>query len=181
MDRSGKGNGLLVFSHCKAVRPGSGPRHIVFHPEGRFVYLVNEISNTVTVFSYDPATAGMAELQTVSTLPEGYSQRTHCAEIRIDPSGRFLYASNRGHDSIAVFDVGADGTLKFKGVEQRGIKNPRNFNITPDGRFCLVASQDAGSVEVFRINADTGLMEESCGRVSIDKPVCIRFFTGKQR
>jgi 6-phosphogluconolactonase len=158
------------------VKPGAGPRHFALHPSGKFAYVINEMGGMVTAFAYEPASGALTEIQTITTLPEGFQGANSCAEVRVHPSGMFLYGSNRGHDSIVVYRIDpAKGTLTFVEHETAGIKTPRNFNIDPTGKFCLVANQDGDSVIVFRINVTTGALEPTEHKVSVGKPVCIRF------
>ena len=158
------------------LTPGAGPRHFVFHPSGRFAYVINELNSTITAFAYEPASGALTEIQTVPTLPAGYSGSSTCAEVHVHPSGKFLYGSNRGHDSIAVYRIDpATGTLTFVEHETDGINEPRNFNIDPTGSFCLVANQDGNSVVVFRIDQATGALEPTGHKIAVSKPVCVRF------
>jgi 6-phosphogluconolactonase len=158
------------------VKPGAGPRHFVFHPNGMFAYVINELNCTVTAFAYESASGALREIQTITTLPDGFVGSNTSAEVRVHPSGKFLYGSNRGHDSIVVYRVDlAKGTLTFVEHETADIKTPRNFNIDPTGQFCLVASQAKDSVVVFRIDQETGALEPTGYKVSVAKPVCVRF------
>ena len=158
------------------VKPGAGPRHFSFSPNGKYAYVINELDCTITAFAYDPASGALTEIQTVPTLPSGFDGSSTCAEVRVHPSGKFLYGSNRGHDSIAVYRIDpAKGTLVFVEHEMAGIKTPRNFNIDPTGTFCLVANQGGDSVVVFRINQKTGALEPTGHKISLGRPVCIRF------
>jgi len=158
------------------VKPGAGPRHFVFHPTGTYAYVINELDSTITAFAYDATGGSLKEIQTVPTLPSGFSGSSWCAEVRVHPSGRFLYGSNRGHDSIVVYRIDpANGILTLVKHETDGIKVPRNFNIEPTGKFCLVANQDGDSVVVFRIDPATGVLEPTDHQVVVSKPVCIRF------
>ena len=158
------------------VKPGAGPRHFAFGVDGRYAYVINELHGTVTAFTYEPASGALTEIQTVTTLPDGFTGSSSCAEVRVHPGGRFLYGSNRGHDSIAVYRIDpAKGTLTFVEHERAGIKTPRNFNIDPTGKFCLVANQGSDSVVVFRIDQKTGALEPTEHKISVGKPVCIRF------
>ena len=119
------------------VKPGAGPRHFTFHPNGKFAYVINELQCTVTAYAYKPDSGALTPIQTITTLPEGYDKPSSCAEIRVHPNGRFLYGSNRGHDSIAVYRIDeATGELVFVEHETQAIKTPRNFNIDPTGAFC---------------------------------------------
>lgn len=156
--------------------PGAGPRHFTFHPGGRYAYVINELNCTMTAFTYDAAAGTLAEIQTVPTLPIGFDGTNTCAEIRVHPSGRFLYGSNRGHNSIVVYRIDlARGTLSFVEHETDGIRTPRNFNIDPTGTFCLVANQDGDDVVVFRIDPSTGMLEPTGFRIPVSRPVCLRF------
>ena len=158
------------------VKPGAGPRHFAFHPSGKFAYVINELDCTVTAFAYEPASGALTEIQTVTTLPSEFDGPNTCAEVRAHPSGKFLYGSNRGHDSIAVYRVDpAKGTLTFVEHETVEIKTPRNFNIDPTGTFCLVANQGNDSVVVFRIDSETGALEPTGHKISVGRPVCVRF------
>jgi 6-phosphogluconolactonase len=158
------------------VKPGSGPRHFTFGIDGKYAYVINEMGGTITAFTYEPASGTLTEIQTISTLPDDFSGFNGCAEVCVHPNGRFLYGSNRGHDSIAVYRIDqVKGTLTFVERERAGIKTPRNFNIDPTGEFCLVANQGADSVVVFKINQETGTLQPTGNKISIGKPVCIRF------
>ena len=162
------------------VKPGAGPRHFAFGADGRYAYVINEMGGTVTAFSYEPASGTLTEIQSITTLPDDFAGSSSCAEVRVHPSGRFLYGSNRGHDSIAVYRIDpAKGTLTFVEHERADIKTPRNFNIDPTGKFCLVANQDGNSVIVFRIDQKTGALEPTGHKISIGRPVCIRFLQPK--
>jgi len=158
------------------VKPGAGPRHFSFGIDGDYAYVINELDATITAFAYEPASGTLNEIQTITTLPDDFDGRRSCAEVRVHPSGRFLYGSNRGHDSIAVYRIDpAKGTLTFVEHEKAGIKTPRNFNIDPTGKFCLVANQGGNSVVVFKIDQKTGALEPTGNKISVGKPVCIRF------
>lgn len=158
------------------LKPGAGPRHFVFHPGGKCAYVINELDCTITAFAYDSTSGALTEVQTVPTLPEGCAGRNACAEIRVYPSGRFLYGSNRGHDSIVVYRIDeAEKPLTFVEHETAGIKTPRSFNIDPTGTFCLVANQGSDSVVVFRVDHQTGALEPTGHKVAVPKPVCVRF------
>ena len=164
------------------VRPGAGPRHFTFHPNGKYAYVINELDCTMTAFTYDSASGALKEIQTITTLPNGFNGSNTCAEVRVHPSGKFLYGSNRGHDSIVCYRVDlADGTLTLIEHETSDIKVPRNFNIDPTGRFCLVANQGMDNVVVFRINQETGALEPKDSRISIAKPVCVRFLRPRRK
>ncbi|MHC4727331.1 MAG: lactonase family protein [Planctomycetota bacterium] len=158
------------------LKPGAGPRHFSFHPNGKYAYVINELDCTVTAFTYEPTSGALSDIQTITTLPKDFNGSNTCAEVRVHPSGKFLYGSNRGHDSIAVYRIDlANGKLTFVEHETIDIKTPRNFNIDPKGKFCLVANQGTDSVVVFRINQRTGALEPTGHKISIGRPVCVRF------
>jgi 6-phosphogluconolactonase len=159
-----------------AVAPKSGPRHFAFHPNGHYAYVINEMANTVTAMKYDAEHGTLTEIQTLSTLPEGYKSPTWTAEVQVHPSGKFLYGSNRGHNSIAVFRIDEKtGELAAGGRQASGIKVPRNFKIDPTGKFLLVANQDGDSILVFRIDPKTGELQATGSKVEVAKPVCVKF------
>jgi 6-phosphogluconolactonase len=159
-----------------AISPGSGPRHLAFRPDGKFVYALNEMLSGVVVFRYDAGRGTLAELQTLSTLPEGFSGESSGAEIAMHPGGKFLYASNRGHDSIAIFRVDpAKGTLtSVDRVSTQG-KTPRSFAIDPSGRFLVAANQSSGTLVIFRIDQQTGGLTPTDTTVQVGSPVCVVF------
>ncbi len=162
------------------VKAGAGPRHFVFHPKGKYAYVINELDCTVTAFAYESSSGLLNQIQTITTLPKDFDGSNACAEVRVHPSGEFLYGSNRGHDSIVVYRINLpDGTLTYVEHETADIKTPRNFNIDPTGKFCLVANQGRDSVVVFRINKETGALEPADHKVSVAKPVCVRFLRSK--
>jgi 6-phosphogluconolactonase len=158
------------------VAPAAGPRHAAFHPGGRHFYVINELSSTVTAFSYDPATGALSELQTLSTLPAGYAGPSFTAEIAVRPDGKFLYGSNRGHDSIAIFAIDpASGRLTPAGHQSTLGKRPRNFAIDPTGAYLLAANQDSDTIAVFRIDKTSGGLTAVGAPVGVPRPVSIVF------
>ena len=159
-----------------AVEAGAGPRHFAFHPDGRHAYVINEMASTVTALDYDAERGTLTPSETVSTLPEGFDGSNTTADVHVHPSGRFLYGSNRGHDSIAIFAIDIDsGALRPAGHCSTGGRTPRNFSIEPSGRFLLAANQDSDSIVAFRIDPETGALEPTGARVEVPKPVCILF------
>jgi 6-phosphogluconolactonase len=157
-----------------SVAPGAGVRHFTFHPDGRHAYAINELGSTVTAFAYDPERGSLKDLQTLSTLPEGFKGENTCAEVEVYPSGKFLYGSNRGQDSIAVFTIDAKtGELTAAGHQGKGVKVPRNFAIDPTGANLVVANQDANSLVVFRIDPKTGALTPTGSTVEVPRPVCV--------
>lgn len=158
------------------VKAGAGPRHLTFHPDGKFAYVISELDETMTVYAYNAKSGALTEIQQISTLPDDFKGVSWCAEVRVHPNGKFLYGSNRGHDSIVIYKIDPEkGTLTLSGFQNAGIKNPRNFNLDPSGRFCVVANHDSGSVCTFRVDPETGALEPAGKPISIGKPVCVRF------
>ena len=158
-----------------SVKAGSGPRHFAFHPNGRNAYVINEMASTVTAFQYDAAQGVLKEVQTLSTLPKSYTGDTSTAEVQVHPSGKFLYGSNRGHDSIAVFAIEANGTLRYVENTSTGGKTPRNFGISPDGKYLLAANQQTNNVVVFRIDPKSGHLSSTGNTLEVPSPVCVKF------
>jgi 6-phosphogluconolactonase len=159
-----------------AVAPGAGPRHFAFHPGGRFAYVINELHCTVTAFAYRAGKGSLEEVQTVSTLPGKREDGFSTAEVQVHPSGKFLYGSNRGHHTIAVFAIdGAKGTLTPLEHEPTRGKTPRNFGIDPTGAYLLAANQDSDTIALFRIDPGTGRLEAQGDLVSVPTPVCVKF------
>ena len=158
------------------VAPGSGPRHLALHPSARFVYGINELASTVTVYAFDAEAGVLEPVQTASTLPAEFQGENYTAEIRVHPSGRFVYATNRGHDSIAVFAVDeASGQLASRGQVSSGGNWPRSFVIDSGGVYLLAANQHSDNIVVFRIDEGSGALEPTGSELVIDAPVCIVF------
>ena len=156
--------------------PGAGPRHLVFSFDSRFLYMLNEMQSSVVAYSYDAASGAMHELQTISSLPKGFSGENTAAEIEIDPSGKFLFASNRGDDSIAVFAIDPrTGMLTHVETDSTGGKTPRNFAIDPTGSWLLAANQDSDKIVVFRIDQKTGHLNPTGDVFQLPSPVCLKF------
>lgn len=157
------------------TKPGAGPRHLVFHPNGKLAYLVNELNSTVTALAYDAAVGRFRELQTVSALPASYTGENSCADIHVAPNGLFLYASNRGHNSIAVFAIdSANGTLApVQDVDTQG-KTPRNFALDPSGRLLLVANQNSNNVVTYRVDPQSGLLTPTGQTVEVPSPMFLQ-------
>jgi 6-phosphogluconolactonase len=156
--------------------PGAGPRHIAFHPNGKFAYVVNELQSSITTFTYDGSRGALQKLTTVTTLPKGFSGSNDAAEIKVHPSGKFLFASNRGHDSIAVFSIDSHtGTLTLVDHFSTQGKTPRNFEIDPTGKLLFVANQDTDNIVVFRINPNNGRLTSNGQILHVPAPVCLKF------
>jgi len=159
------------------VHPGAGPRHFDFHPIGRYAYVINELDSTITTFAYEESSGHLTELQALSTLPVGFEGRSHCADIHVHPSGNFVYGSNRGHDSIAIFAIDqSSGLLTAVGHESTQGKVPRNFAIDPTGIFLLAANQNTDTVVVFRIDQHTGALIPTGQALDVPTPVCLKFW-----
>jgi 6-phosphogluconolactonase len=169
-------NGILKEASTVSMKPGAGPRHFAFHPNGKFGYAINELDNTVTQMKYDASTGKLSVIESVSTLPADFKETSYTAEIRIHPNGKFLYGSNRLHDSIAIFSIDpSTGNLKLLHTESTRGKYPRNFNIDPSGKWLLVANQNGGGITVFELNPATGLLNFTGHRIELDHPVCVKF------
>jgi 6-phosphogluconolactonase len=159
-----------------SLKPGAGPRHFTFHPNGKFAYVINELDSTVTAFQYKPAKGKLKEIQNITTLPEDFKGVSNCADVHVHPDGEFLYGSNRGHNSIAIFNIDPlKGKLKPNGYTSTEGDIPRNFAIDPSGQFILAANQNSNSIYSFRINAETGELIPTGYMIEIPKPVCIKF------
>ncbi len=160
-----------------AVAPGSGPRHFGFDPKGRFGFVINEMVCTVTAFGYDSSAGRLTEIQTVSTLPEGVAVHPSysTAEVFVHPNGKFLYGSNRGHDTIAVFSIDPKGHLKLIENEPSLAKIPRGFGIDPTGQYLIAGGQNSDNAFVFRIDPKSGRLEPTGQKVSVGSPVCVAF------
>ncbi|MFO0890025.1 MAG: lactonase family protein [Isosphaeraceae bacterium] len=157
------------------VAPASGPRHFAFRPDGKFAYVINEMANTVTAFAYDAEKGSLDSIQAISTLPDDFKGTSYTAEVQVHPSGKFVYGSNRGHDSIAIFRVDPEtGKLTAAGHQSTLGKNPRNFALDPSGSFLLAENQDSDTIAVFRIDSSTGGLTQVGEPISVPMPVCIR-------
>ncbi len=158
------------------IKPGSGARHVKFHPNGRWVYLISEIASTVTAFNWDSAKGALTEFQTISALPDNFKGTNTCAEIMVHPNGKFLYASNRGDDSLAVFAID-QATGKLTPIEHvpSGGKTPRNFAFDPAGKWIICSNHDSNNALVFRVDENTGKLTQTGQPVSVPYPFCERF------
>ena len=159
-----------------SIKPGSGPRHLAFHPNGRFVYVINEMGSTVTALSFDSKRGALHEIQTVSTLPEKFAGQSTCAEVQVHPSGKFVYGSNRGHDSIVAFAVDPQtGKLSYLEHQSTQGKTPRHFAIDPAGKWLLAENQGSDNIVMFRIDQDSGKLTATGQMIEIGSPVCLEF------
>jgi 6-phosphogluconolactonase len=158
------------------TKPGAGPRHFTFHPNGRYAYLINELDATLTAFAYQRADGKLRPLQTVAALPKDFTGANTCADIHVAPRGRFLYGSNRGHDSIVVFRIEPrTGQLTYVEHVPTGGQTPRNFVIDPTGSFLLVANQQTDNIVSFRLDKETGRLQATGQMIEVPAPVCLRF------
>ncbi len=157
------------------VSPGQGPRHLTFHPTLNIAYLINELASIITVFRHAPENGALEQLQSISALPTDFTGVSHCADIHVHPSGRFLYGSNRGHDSLVMCAIDAHGLVNITGHEPSGGKTPRNFAIDPSGDYLLVANQDSNSILSFRIDQQSGALQPTGHLTQVPSPVCLKF------
>lgn len=159
------------------IEDGAGPRHLDFHPNGKFVYSINEINSTVCAF--EKQNGILKQIQTVSSLPANYNGRKWSADIHISPDGKFLYASNRAADNIAIYSIDTKTSLLTNiGFESSGGKTPRNFMITPEGNFLLAANQDSDNIVIFKRNKSTGMLTKT-DEISVPNPVCLKMVSVK--
>jgi 6-phosphogluconolactonase len=165
--------------HDLATSPGAGPRHITFHSNGKWAYVINELDSTVIALRYDSQMGTLTQIDIVSTLPAGAAQQDNLTgEIVVHPNGKYLYASNRGHDSIAVFAIDqASGRLSSLSHSLAGGRTPRNFNIDPSGKFLLSANLDSDSITVLKIDPTTGKLSPGAHEIKVPQPYCIQFFS----
>ena len=156
------------------VSPGSGPRHFALAPSGKFLYLVNELSSTVAVFSFDSSSGKLHQEQTISTLPQGFKGENTTAEIQVDATGKHLYVSNRGDDSIAVFAIdGHDGKLSIVERVPTGGKEPRHFTLDLSGKWLFAANQNSDTINIFAVDSSSGRLTATSHTVQVPAPVCI--------
>jgi 6-phosphogluconolactonase len=159
-----------------AATPGAGPRHSKFSTDGKFLYVINELNSSVEVFTADASTGALTRVQAIPTLPAGFAGESICAEIRLSPDERFVYGSNRGHDSLAVFARdAAKGTLALVEIVPTGGKHPRNFNLSPDGRWLVCGNKDSDTVTVFRVDTATGRLTRTPQTLKVPQAVCVLF------
>jgi 6-phosphogluconolactonase len=165
-------NGALAAHGALKLKPGAGPRHFAFHPNRKWVYVINELDSTVTAANWKDGS--LAEFQTIAALPAGFTGESWTAEVVVHPNGKFLYGSNRGHDSIAVFAIDGNGKLTvIEHTPTRG-ETPRNFALDPTGQFLFAANQKSGNVQLFRVEK-TGRLTHTGEAVEVGSPVCVRF------
>ncbi|CAN5874006.1 lactonase family protein [soil metagenome] len=157
------------------TKPGAGPRHFAFHENGKFAFLINELDTTISSLAFDAEKGTLKEIQIVSTLPENFKGSNTCADIHVSPNGRFLYGTNRGHDSLVVFEIDEKtGRLNYVEHTSTGGKTPRNFTIAPNGKFLLAANQNSDSIIVFRVDEKTGKLTKTANKAAVSMPVCLK-------
>ena len=157
------------------TRPGSGPRHLAFHPTLDVFYVSGELDSTVAVYVYQPETGVAVEAQAVSTLPEGFSGENYPSEVAVAPSGQYVYVANRGANSIAVFAVDGRGMLKPAGHQSTEGDWPRHFSLDPAGQWLVIANQNGNNIVVLAVDSDSGAFRATGNRVDLSSPMCIRF------
>ncbi|MCP5520612.1 MAG: beta-propeller fold lactonase family protein [Verrucomicrobiales bacterium] len=160
-----------------ALPPGSGPRHLAFSPDGRRVFVLNEMLSTMAGFDWDTERGVLTPVDSQSTLPEGFARPSTTAEVQVHPNGRFVYGSNRGHDSIASFAIQPDGHLTSLGQTPTGGRHPRNFCIDPSGRWLWAANRDTDHLVIFHVDPTTGALRAGGGELAVPSPVCVVFLT----
>ncbi len=158
------------------VKPGAGPRHFAFHPTNKFAYVINELHSTITAFNFDSKKGALNPIQTITTMPADHKRGNSTAQILVHPSGRFVYGSNRGHDSIVAYSVNPkSGKLNYISHTKTEGKTPRNFNIDPSGRFLFAANQNSGNIVIFHLSKKNGRLHPAGQEIRIPRPVCIQF------
>jgi 6-phosphogluconolactonase len=163
-------SGKLTGASKLDTAQGAGPRHLDFSPTAPYAYLINELDSTMTALSYDAGSGKLTKIQTLSTLPADFQGNNSCAEVQVAPSGKFVYGSNRGHNSIAIFSVAGDGKLTLVGNQPTMGQTPRHFQVEASGEFLLVANQNSGNVVTFRIDAATGALTPTGKSVNVSSP-----------
>lgn len=164
-------DGFVAFE----LEPGDGPRHIAFDNERNRAYIVTELSNVIVSVNVDPVTGMFEEVDRKSTLPETFEGESYCADIHLTSNGRFLYASNRGDNSISIFAVDDNGILNLQNVEPVKGDWPRNFTLSPDEKYLLVANQNSNNIVVFEVNSASGLLTATGAEIQLSHPVCLVF------
>jgi 6-phosphogluconolactonase len=157
------------------LTPGSGPRHLAFHPNGKLVYVINELANTITVFDWSAADGSLKEKQTIATLPADFTGKSYTADLKITPDGKHLYGTNRGHDSLASYGIEDDGKLTLLAIQPSGGKGPQNLLVTPDGRWLLCANMPGNNVVVFKIDSASGSITAHGDPITVPMASCIRW------
>ncbi len=168
-------DGMLEPLQETALKPGAGPRHIALHPNGKFVFVMNELDSTIVSLALDAESGGLTFIDAKPAVPSEARDNNHCADIQIAPDGRFVYGSNRGHDSISIFGVDQDtGKLLPVGYVPCGGATPRNLCLTPSGRYLLSANQNADKISIFQRDAESGLLADTGKSIAIGTPMCVK-------
>jgi 6-phosphogluconolactonase len=167
-------SGKLINTGYAKLSKGSGPRHFTFGKDGSKMYVINELGSTLTVFNVS-RTGDLNEIQTISTVPAGFTGKNYCADIHLSKNGKFVYGSNRGHNSIVTFKIGADGKVVVLGHTSCGGEWPRNFVVDPSGKYLLVGNQNSNDITVLKIDSKTGVPGESAFKLNTKSPVCLKF------
>ncbi len=162
--------------HLYDVPPGTGPRHLAFHPSGRWLYVTGELNSTLLVYAYEANDGLLREPQALALLPSGWVGENTASEVALSPDGRFIYAGNRGYDSIAVFRVHDDsGTVTLAGQYPTGGSFPRHFALDPSGEWLVVAHQKSDTLTTFRVDRESGVLEWTGQTAQVAAPVCVAF------
>ncbi|WP_411966178.1 lactonase family protein [Haloferax sp. YSMS24] len=180
--RATRTDGVLQLEAIEqvALHGGAGPRHFEFHPNGQYLFLINELDSSISAYDYDPETGMLSEIMNASTLPDDYHGDNLCADIHVHPSGQWIFGSNRGHDSIAIFAVDeTDGSISLVGQESTRGHWPRHFMLDPEGRYLYVENRRSDSVVTFEINRESGELKFVREQTSLPEPVCLRFIPEK--
>jgi 6-phosphogluconolactonase len=168
--------GKISISDMLSLKPGCGPRHMVFHPNGKFAYIITELSSEIVTLEYNTSEGSFKDIQYISTLPQSYSGENLGSAIHISTDGKYLYASNRGHNSIATFRVdNSSGKLQLASHTHTGGSSPRDFALAPNGKFLFAANQDSSNIVVFSIDTSTGKLSPTGDSCTVPNPVCIKF------
>ena len=163
----------LRLNGAAETAPGAGPRHLIFHPNGKYMYVINELLNTVSLFDYDAETGKLSKRQTIATLPSDFEGVSHTADLKITPDGKYLYGTNRGHDSIACYRLSADGSLALLEIVPSLGKGPQNLAIAGGGKLLICANMPGNNVAVFRIDAASGKITSVGAPLEVTSPSCI--------
>ncbi len=169
-----KVSGRLISKGYAKLAKGAGPRHFTFGKDGSKMYVINELNSTMTVFNVEKD-GNLTEIQTISTLPEGFTEKSYCADVHLSKDGKFLYGSNRGHNSIVTYKVGKDGKITVAGYTLCGGEWPRNFTLDPTGKYLLVGNQNSGNISLFTLDKKTGLPIAPSKDYKIKGPTCLKF------
>jgi 6-phosphogluconolactonase len=169
-------DGQLTLLATSKTAPGAGPRHVAVHPNGQFLFVMNELNSTVSSFAIDPHLGALTAVDAQPSIPAEFTEENYCADIQISPDGRFLYGSNRGHDSIVVFEIDpATGKLSQVGFFPCGGKTPRNLALTPSGNHLFCANQNADRISIFERDVQTGTLNDTGQTIDVGTPMCVRF------